>query len=121
MVEYKFELHVISGSYVGLNACTLFNIFTLNASIFMEYKIHTGDAKLGNEPILFKDMMKSIVEEDSYSDDDSDLDYEKFENIMRKITMERVVSRRQPQPMILHRLGPTRNVAARRGYYPGGL
>ena len=73
--EYKFDLHMLSDSYVGLDSRTSVNLSTLNLSVLPEYKIHPDDAELDNEPTLFEEMMNTKVKEDSDSeDDDSDLE-----------------------------------------------
>merc|ERR1711976_1158755 len=76
---YKFDLHVLSNSYIGLDKKDEVEFTTLDASVLPEYKVHPEDAELDDEPTLFEEMLNANIEEDSDSDDDSDDDEEEEE------------------------------------------
>lgn len=76
---YKFDLYVLSNSYIGLDKKDEVEFTTLDASVLPEYKVHPEDAELDDEPTLFEEMLNANIEEDSDSDDDSDDDEEEEE------------------------------------------
>ena len=69
---YKFDLHVLSNAYIGLDKKDEVEFTTLDASALPEYKVHPEDAELDDEPTLFEEMLNANIEEDSDSDDDDD-------------------------------------------------
>lgn len=69
--KYKFDLHVLSNSYIGIDQKMAVELETLDPSALPEYKIHPDDAELDDEPTLFEEMLNAHnVEEDSDSDED---------------------------------------------------
>lgn len=71
---YKFDLHVLSNAYIGLDQKLELELETLDASALPVYEVHPDDAELDDEPTLFEEMMAVNVEGDSDSDDDEDED-----------------------------------------------
>jgi translocation protein SEC63 len=69
---YKFDVHVMSNAYVGLNDKHSVEFKTIDSSGLPEYKVHPDDAELDDEPTLFEEMLNANVEQDSDSDDSDD-------------------------------------------------